>query len=48
MNREEAICSKKKWFPYNKGGSFRRWSGNKEYVINLENNGQEVKKSLAF
>lgn len=40
---ESGINSKKKWFCYDKGGSFRRWSGNKEYVINWENNGQEVK-----
>lgn len=31
-----------KWFPYMKGGEFRRWSGNKEYVVNWENNGFEV------
>ena len=29
----------KKWFPYNKGGSFRKWYGNREYVINFEQNG---------
>ena len=23
-----------KWFPLNKGGSFRKWYGNKEFVIN--------------
>ena len=28
--------------PYNKGGEFRRWYGNHEYVINWENNGQSV------
>lgn len=28
-----------KWYPYNKGGSFRRWYGNREYVINWENDG---------
>lgn len=30
---------KMKWYPYNKGGSFRRWYGNREYVINWENDG---------
>ena len=29
----------KKWFPCNKGGDFRRWYGNQEYVVNWENNG---------
>ena len=31
-----------KWFPYNKGGSYRKWYGNNEYVHNYENNGNEV------
>lgn len=35
--------SRLKWFPYNKGGSYRKWYGNQEYVINWENNGQELK-----
>lgn len=29
----------KKWFPYNKGGAFRKWYGNNEYVLNWEFNG---------
>ena len=32
-----------KWFPYNKGGEFRRWFGNNEYLINWENDGFEIK-----
>ena len=32
-----------KWFPYNKGGSFRRWYGNREYIVNWEHNGLEVR-----
>ena len=32
----------KKWFPCNKGGSFRKWYGNNEYVVNWENNGFEI------
>ncbi|WP_417260654.1 BREX-1 system adenine-specific DNA-methyltransferase PglX [Celeribacter sp.] len=32
-----------KWFPYNKGGSYRKWHGNKEFVINWEHDGREVK-----
>lgn len=34
-----------KWFPYNKGGQFRRWAGNIEHVINMENNGHDIKFS---
>ena len=33
----------KKWFPYNKGGEFRRWYGNNDYVINWENDGFEIR-----
>lgn len=32
-----------KWVPYNKGGKFRKWYGNLEYVINWESNGAELK-----
>jgi hypothetical protein len=35
--------SNKKWFPHNKGGSFRKWYGNQEYIINYENDGYELK-----
>lgn len=42
-NRDEAQISKKKYFPYNKGGEFRKWYGNREYVVNWENDGFEIK-----
>lgn len=42
-NEIEAIESKVKWFPYNKGGEFRKWYGNNDYVVNWENNGLEIK-----
>lgn len=32
-----------KWLPYNKGGEFRRWFGNVDYVINWEEDGKEIK-----
>lgn len=32
-----------KWFPCNKGGIFRRWYGNKDYLIDWENNGFALK-----
>ncbi len=31
------------WYPYCKGGMFRKWYGNREYVINWRNNGQDLK-----
>ena len=43
-NSQEALESKKKWFPYNKGGEFRKWYGNQEYLVNWENNGYSIKE----
>lgn len=40
---EEAEKSGLKWFPYNKGGAFRRWYGNRDYVVNWEEDGREIK-----
>ncbi|HFJ9377290.1 BREX-1 system adenine-specific DNA-methyltransferase PglX [Bacillus paranthracis] len=31
------------WFPYSKGGGFRRWYGNNEYVVNWYKNGEEIR-----
>lgn len=33
----------KKWVPINKGGNFRKWYGNNEYLINWENDGFDIK-----
>lgn len=41
-NAETAKESKRKWFPCNKGGEFRKWYGNNVYVVNWENDGQEM------
>ena len=38
----QAFYTGKKWFPYNKGGSFRKWYGNNDCVVNWENNGKEI------
>lgn len=32
-----------KWYPYNKGGDFRKWYGNQDFVVNWENNGEEIR-----
>lgn len=34
----------KKWYPYNKGGNFRKWYGNHEYVVNYFNNATEIRE----
>ena len=40
---EESKNSDVKWFPYNKGGEFRKWYGNNDYVVNWEDDGYEIK-----
>lgn len=42
MSREEAAESRCKWYPYNKGGDFRKWYGNQEWVVNWANGGAEL------
>ena len=44
---EDTITYSKKYVPYNKGGEFRKWFGNTDYLINWENNGKELKNSKA-
>ena len=39
---EDAKQSGKRWFPYNKGGEFRRWYGNNDYLINYANDGHDI------
>lgn len=43
---KEAQCSGKKWFPYCKGGGFRRWYGYNEYLVNWFNDGYEIKNNI--
>ncbi|WP_216828511.1 BREX-1 system adenine-specific DNA-methyltransferase PglX [Alkalihalobacterium elongatum] len=46
-DNDEATLSHKKWFPYNKGGKYRKWYGNEDFVVNWENNGSEIKEYAA-
>ena len=48
LNSEHALKSGKKWFPYNKGGSYRKWYGNINYLINWETNGKELRSFSKF
>ena len=41
---DSASSSKKKWFPYNKGGEFRRWYGNYGFVIDWQDDGKNIKE----
>ena len=42
QNEDMSAESGKRYFPYNKGGEFRRWYGNNYYVVNFENHGKEL------
>ncbi|MCX6250334.1 MAG: BREX-1 system adenine-specific DNA-methyltransferase PglX [Bacteroidetes bacterium] len=41
---EETKITPEKWFPFQKGGDYRKWYGNLEHVVNWENNGSEIKR----
>lgn len=41
-SEEDTVSDIYKWFPYNKGGEFRKWYGNNDYVVNFQNKGAEV------
>lgn len=41
-DREDARASGARWFPHNKGGEFRKWWGNQDYVINWQDDGREL------
>ena len=43
ISTESAATLGRTWFPYTKGGSFRKWYGNRDFVINWENDGAQVK-----
>lgn len=40
---EDASKTASKWFPYNKGGNWRKWYGNCDYVVDWENNGERIR-----
>jgi len=42
-SENDTFIQKSKWYPYNKGGPYRKWFGNFSYVVNWQNGGKEVK-----
>ncbi|WP_436629402.1 BREX-1 system adenine-specific DNA-methyltransferase PglX [Latilactobacillus sakei] len=42
IDREDS--KKRRWYPYNKGGGYRKWYGNNEYVIDWYNDAEEIRK----
>jgi type II restriction/modification system DNA methylase subunit YeeA len=45
-DRQAASQTGRKWFPYNKGGDYRRWYGNNDFVVNWENDGQLLQTTM--
>jgi len=45
INDTKDTFQNKKWFPYNKGGEYRKWFGNDEYVIDWKDDGKNIKKN---
>ena len=43
LKHDELQTEKYKWLPYNKGGAYRKWYGNQDYIVNWENDGKEIK-----
>ncbi len=43
-SKESAYLSDFYFFPYNKGGNYRKWYGNAEYVVRYENGGEVLKQ----
>lgn len=45
-DRTRAKTSGMRWFPYAKGGDFRRWAGNLDAVVDWENDGRRIQTTL--
>ena len=42
----ESILSEAKWYPYDKAGEFRKWFGNRDYIVNWYHNGKELTETM--
>ncbi|QEK11275.1 BREX-1 system adenine-specific DNA-methyltransferase PglX [Crassaminicella thermophila] len=47
-DRQSAKNSGYKWFPYNKGGEFRKWYGNLNHIVNWQDDGKEIREYNAY
>ncbi|AMP93471.1 BREX-1 system adenine-specific DNA-methyltransferase PglX [Legionella pneumophila] len=39
----ETVDANYRWYPFSKGGDYRKWEGNREYVVNWWHNGVEIR-----
>lgn len=42
----ESLHSEAKWYPYDKAGEFRKWFGNRDYIVNWYHNGTELTNTM--
>ena len=42
LSDKGSVCATRSWIPCNKGGAFRRWYGNNDYVIDWTNDGNDL------
>ncbi len=47
QSRDQAAQTSRKWFPYAKGGDFRRWAGNLDSVVDWQHDGVRLQTTLA-
>ena len=47
-SKEESFFSNLKWYPILKGGEYRKWYGNREYLLNYQNDGRELKEYKGY
>jgi len=45
-DQDKARASGRKWFPYMKGGGYRKWYGNQDHAVNWQNDGKEIKAGI--
>lgn len=46
FSSDEAKKSSLKWFPFNKGGEYRKWYGNNDYIVNYQFDGKKIKENV--
>lgn len=45
-DQSETEVGRHQWFPYNKGGEFRKWYGNQTFLVNWRNDGADIKEEI--
>ena len=45
-SREETKTSNRRWYPYDKAGEYRKWFGNRDFVVDWLNDGEELQTTM--